>query len=235
MDRWRCGRCTDVRSRWLDRRRERRRRNSRRTMTDGLELRNLSTLMQVPATHCHPQRHQRGNSDRLTLNHLTGPTPLQKRVLELIRALLVSDQSNCHQTMNYYRITDGSVGNVELNISHRSERAQLTHSVPRMADSRLTFRTAIPGGSVDGVPGLWFPCRFPSVVLLIRHPPSLRRVPADPVPRRPQYYEGATTPCTASLRLIGFASRYHTLPACSCPPKRSLRPADRGQGPGPCC
>ena len=34
-------------------------------------------------------------------------------------------------------------------------------------------------------------------------PPSLGRVPAVLVPRRHQYYEGATTPRTASLRLIG--------------------------------
>jgi len=36
------------------------------------------------------------------------------------------------------------------------------------------------------------PC-FPSAVLSSRRPPSLDRVPVSPVPRRPQYYEGATT------------------------------------------
>ena len=58
----------------------------------------------------------------------------------------------------------------------------------------------------------------------MRRPPSLRRVPADPVPRHHQYYAGATTPCTASLRLIVFASRYHALPAASLPfPRRQGR------------
>ena len=40
------------------------------------------------------------------------------------------------------------------------------------------------------------PC-FPSAVLSSRRPPSLDRVPVSPVPRRRQYYEGATTshPC----------------------------------------
>src|SRR5262245_54203273 len=36
------------------------------------------------------------------------------------------------------------------------------------------------------------PC-FPSAVLSSRRPPSLDRVPVSPVPRRRQYYEGATT------------------------------------------
>ena len=64
----------------------------------------------------------------------------------------------------------------------------------------------------------------------MRRPPSLGRVPADPVPRRQQYYEGATTPCHASLRLIVFASRYHASPAvCLCSLARSRHPAGRGR------
>jgi len=35
--------------------------------------------------------------------------------------------------------------------------------------------------------------RVLSAVLSSRRPPSLDRVPVSPVPRRPQYYEGATT------------------------------------------
>src|SRR5262249_38270962 len=41
------------------------------------------------------------------------------------------------------------------------------------------------------------PC-CPPTVLSSRRPPSLDRVPASPVPRRHQYYEGATTPTHAS-------------------------------------
>ena len=70
--------------------------------------------------------------------------------------------------------------------------------------------------------------RFPRLMLLIRCPASLGPLKSAQTRRRPQSYEGATTPCTASLRLVAFASRYHTPPARSCPPKRSLRPVGRG-------
>ncbi len=65
--------------------------------------------------------------------------------------------------------------------------------------------------------------RFLPMVLSIRRPPSLGRVP---VPRRRQYYAGATTPCAASPRLI--ASPAGTTPRLLV---RSRSPADRG-GPG---
>ena len=68
--------------------------------------------------------------------------------------------------------------------------------------------------------------RCPPAGLSIRRLPSLGRVPAAPVPRRHQYYEGATTPCTTSLRLID--SPAGTTPRLLV---RSRSPAGRG-GPG---
>ena len=65
------------------------------------------------------------------------------------------------------------------------------------------------------------------MALLMRRGPSLGRVPAAPVPRRPRYYACATTPCTASLRLISSPAGT-TLRLLI----RSLSPAGRG-GPGP--
>ena len=58
------------------------------------------------------------------------------------------------------------------------------------------------------------PC-FPSAVLSSRRPPSLDRVPVSPVPRRHQYYEGATTSHPPHPRsLICFASGAHAIPPC---------------------
>ena len=61
----------------------------------------------------------------------------------------------------------------------------------------------------------------------MRRGPSLGRVPAAPVPRRLRYYACATTPCTASPRLISSPAGT-TLRLLI----RSLSPAGRG-GPGP--
>ena len=44
--------------------------------------------------------------------------------------------------------------------------------------------------------------RFPLMVLYIRRPASLHRVPPATVPRLLRYYQAATTPRRASLRLI---------------------------------
>ena len=51
----------------------------------------------------------------------------------------------------------------------------------------------------------------------MRRPPSLGRVPVAPVPRRPQYYAGATTPCTVGSRrsapaLAGVSSCFGVVP-----------------------
>ena len=65
------------------------------------------------------------------------------------------------------------------------------------------------------------------MALHMRRGPSLGRVPAAPVPRRRRYYACATTPCTASLRLI--CSPAGTMLRLLI---RSRPPAGRG-GPGP--
>ena len=123
--------------------------------------------------------------------------------------------------------TPHSVRNVQLNISHRPERARLTHSVPHMADSR--FR------SVRGYPWL-FRVRGirNSSFRPVSHPwpcscdaPFPRTGPGGPGSPPSSVLCGATTPCTASLRFID--SPAGTTP---CLLVRSRSPAGRG-GPGP--
>ena len=90
------------------------------------------------------------------------------------------------------------------------------------------------------------------MVLCLRHPPSLQRVPVAPVPRLPRYYEGATTSCPrVSFGLlfrqpvpqvpVGFVRRFHapdagtgTAPGqefwSAAPPRAcGTLPADRGR------
>ncbi len=47
---------------------------------------------------------------------------------------------------------------------------------------------------------------FLPMTLLTRHPVFLERIPMDAVPRRHQYYQGAATACTSSLRLFDSPS-----------------------------
>src|SRR5215467_3852166 len=57
--------------------------------------------------------------------------------------------------------------------------------------------------------------RVPSAALSSRRPPYLDRVLLSAVPRRRQYYEGATTShYTHSRSLICFASGPHAVPPC---------------------
>ncbi len=64
--------------------------------------------------------------------------------------------------------------------------------------------------STESPPGV------PSAAPITRRPPFLGRVPMATVPRLRQYYEGATTPDTASLELIVFAVRHHVRPLGLC-------------------
>jgi hypothetical protein len=77
------------------------------------------------------------------------------------------------------------------------------------------------------------PC-FPSMGLVTRRPPSLRRVPARPVPRLPRYYEAATTSRRACPSAYGFAlGSPHDL-GSSCSPQRSRRTPSSPSGQEPC-
>jgi len=60
-----------------------------------------------------------------------------------------------------------------------------------------------------------------STVLYSWPPPSLRRVPASPVPRLPRYDEGATTSRRANPLAYGFGYGFHASLLCSCSPERS--------------
>ena len=79
---------------------------------------------------------------------------------------------------------------VEVSMSRSiTQRSPVDSATPRLdlASSaircRFVYRSAGPK----------VPSCFPSTALSSRRLPSLDRVPARPVPRRPQYYEGATT------------------------------------------
>ena len=92
--------------------------------------------------------------------------------------------------------------------------------LPRLFGYPLLFRERVRGTHR-------FLQRFLPVVLSMWRPPFLGRVPAVPVPRRQRYYEGTTTPRTASLRLIASPAG-----TTLCLLVRSRSPAGRG-GPGP--
>ncbi len=123
-------------------------------------------------------------------------------------------------------------GKCSADISHRPERARLTHSVLPVTDSRTEHNAPAPWRlsmlvACTRYRNSSFPARFPPMALFTRRPPFLGRVPAAPVPRRPQYYAGVTTPRTASLRLIDSPAG-----TTLCLLLRSRSPAGRG-GPGP--
>jgi len=80
-------------------------------------------------------------------------------------------------------------------------------------------------GQVRGIQSS-LPC-FPSMGLSSRRPPSLRRVPASPVPRVQRYYEGATTSRARIPGPLWFRFRAPHASPRSCPPKRSRRGGDR--------
>ena len=61
---------------------------------------------------------------------------------------------------------------------------------------------------VDRFSGLRVPPVFPAMVLIAWRPPSLRRVPASPVPRPLRYYEAATTSRRACPSAYVFASGF---------------------------
>jgi hypothetical protein len=64
------------------------------------------------------------------------------------------------------------------------------------------------------------PC-FRSTVLSPWCPPSFRRVPASPVPRLHEYYEGTTTSCARVPGPLWIRCRVPHAPLCSCSPWRS--------------
>ncbi len=75
------------------------------------------------------------------------------------------------------------------------------------------------------------PC-FPSMGLSSWRPPSLRRVPVSPVPRRHRYYEGATTSRACIPGSLWFRFRAPQAPPPSCSPRRSLGGGGPRQGLG---
>ncbi len=87
---------------------------------------------------------------------------------------------------------------------------------PRQFGYPLSFR-----GQVFGTQSS-LPC-FPQWSLIARRPPSLRRVPASPVPRFLRYYEAATTSRRACPPAYVFASGFRPRSKLSCSLARSRR------------
>ena len=89
--------------------------------------------------------------------------------------------------------TEPDVQNYRLPVPHgRASLTVGTTDTPRdsLVDCQFSYPLSFRGQVYETRSPL--PC-FPSAVLSSRRPPSLDRVPVSPVPRRHQYYEGATT------------------------------------------
>ena len=80
-------------------------------------------------------------------------------------------------------------GSFEVEITQRSPRS-MDQSHPSFRSCQFSYPLPFRGQVCKAQGPL--PC-FPPTVLSSRRPPFLDRVPVSPVPRRRQYYEGATT------------------------------------------
>ena len=94
---------------------------------------------------------------------------------------------------------------------------------PRQFGYPLSFR-----GQVFGTQSS-LPC-FPQWSLIAWRPPSLRRVPASPVPRLRRYYEAATTSRRACPSAYVFASGFRQVSMVSCSLTRSRRRSSPSSG-----
>src|SRR6516162_86678 len=90
-------------------------------------------------------------------------------------------------------------------------------ATPRFVLAKLAIRCRFVDRFVGQGP---LPC-VRSTVLYSWPPPSLRPVPASPVPRLPRYDEGATTSRRANPLAYGFGYGFHASLLCSCSPERS--------------
>ena len=126
----------------------------------------------------------------------------------------------------------GREGRYRASSPLRSERAQLTHSVPLLAASLRRLAPLRYPCSLRGrvCAALCLLQRFPRMGLLSSCLASLARVPPRSVPRRlavlSRHYD--SLPCFPSAYC--FARRYHASPAVVwCPLARSHRPAGRAR------